>query len=384
MKRRLDLGELQFYWRMADVPAGRDSDVPAFLPFAFSFDPALGLVIQERNPQVLDWLRRIYEKEANVGYLQDGHALAKVYGDAFLDFLERATAARESRPRSVADIGCGGVYLLRALQGRGLDVCGVDPSPVTRLAAERAGVPILAQFYPLAGGRLGRDLIIHYDVLEHTADPVSFLQRHRGDLNPGGCIVFAVPDCTEHIASGDISMALHEHLNYFDEVSLERTVRAAGFRPLRIERASYGGVLYCAAEPDGEGARSSEVGWAPFERFRANAERTIKSFAALARKERALGVYVPLRGLPYLSTIGLHDGVRFFDDDPGLHGRYFDGFPSPVENFEDFVRRPTDVVLVASLAFGDKIAARIRERVGDRSEIVVWRDFCGLRAVAVR
>jgi hypothetical protein len=61
----------------------------------------------------------------------------------------------------------------------------------------------------------------------------------------------------------------------------------------------------------------------------------------------------------------LTKGVRFFDDDKGIHKKYFDGFPIAVENFEDLKNNPADVVIIISFAFGEKIKAKINEQLKD-------------------
>lgn len=60
----------------------------------------------------------------------------------------------------------------------------------------------------------------------------------------------AVPDCTKSIEMGDISIAIHEHVNYFDEISIRNVIELAGFYPLIIKKAPNGGVLFCAATKD--------------------------------------------------------------------------------------------------------------------------------------
>ena len=72
----LELGEVPFYWRIKKSITQPPQDIPARLPFAFSFMDDLQLVIQRRDPEVLKWLEHVYREDANVGYLQDGHALA--------------------------------------------------------------------------------------------------------------------------------------------------------------------------------------------------------------------------------------------------------------------------------------------------------------------
>ena len=129
MLETLSLGEVSFYWRMADKH-GAPGSVPTFLPFTFGFDARTQLITQEPNARVLEALRQSYLEDHNIGYLQEGHALADKYGQDFLGFIHRMLA-RCGRPiTSVLDVGCGGCYVLKALQGQGFAVFGVDPSPV--------------------------------------------------------------------------------------------------------------------------------------------------------------------------------------------------------------------------------------------------------------
>lgn len=377
----LHLGEVQFYWRMSTSPPEAGNVVPAFLPFSFSFDPALQLVIQQRNQIVLNWLDRVYQEDANVGYLQEGHALSASYGDEFVRFIEEVIASRSPRPRKVVDIGCGGVYLLKRLKEKNYEVMGIDPSPVTVQQAALLGIPVIPEFYPVQNASVQADLIYHHDVLEHVADPVSFLMAHKNDLNPGGCVIIAVPDCTENIQYGDISMLLHEHLNYFDVESLGHTVRSAGYRIISLERGRYGGVLYCAIEPvKNMGTIAMEPDFSKFEAFRTKATNVIGRFRDMVvpivrNGDRQLGIYVPLRAIPYLSVMKIHSGVRFFDDDPGIHRKVFDGFEVPVEDSEDLKRAPVQTLLIASLAFGDSIREKIQSSMAQHSKIVLWRNL---------
>jgi 2-polyprenyl-3-methyl-5-hydroxy-6-metoxy-1,4-benzoquinol methylase len=375
----LELGEVPFYWRVKKTAAQAPHDVPARLPFSFSFMEDLQLVIQKRNPVVLRWLERIYKRDANVGYLQEGHALAESYGGEFIEFFRRASSLLPTRPASAADIGCGGVYLLQRLREQGLKVKGIDPSPVTAAAGRKAGINIIPEFYPSPSLTEHFDVLFHYDVLEHIEDPVAFLRAHHANLSSHGALIFAVPDCSHHIALGDVSMLLHEHLNYFDEDSLARVLRAAGFEPLLLEPARHGGVLLCCAVPSaGRSVRTKPVdGFSKFQFFRAKAQATLQHFASLQHQcgQGELGLYVPLRAFPYLGKLPPETKVRFFDDDPGLRGCYYDGFDVVIENMDDLAARPPALVMICSLAFGNKIAARLRESLGDDLRIAIWSEL---------
>lgn len=373
MVKPLELGEFPFYWRTKKALAQPPHDVPGRLPFAFSYIEHLQLIIQKRDAVVSQWLEHVYKEDANVGYLQEGHALAESYGGEFIEFFRRASALLPKSPASAADIGCGGVYLLQKIRELGLAVKGIDPSPVTAAAGSKAGIEIIADFYPSPSLVERFDVLFHYDVLEHVEDPVSFLCAHHANLSADGALIFAVPDCTHHIKIGDVSMALHEHLNYFDNNSLENVVKAAGFRPLLLESSRHGGVLFCCAVPDGEqrflgASKYGSTGAKKFEEFFCRANRALERFAMRANFEGCLGLYVPLRAFPYLGLLSESQRLRFFDDDPGLRGRYFDGVDTPVENLHDLIQNPPERVFVCSLAFADQIASRLPQNI----DVVIW------------
>jgi 2-polyprenyl-3-methyl-5-hydroxy-6-metoxy-1,4-benzoquinol methylase len=379
MPKLFDLGEVPFYWRVKTTLTQMPRDVPVRLSFAFSFIDELQLVIQKRDPITLRWLERVYKEDANVGYLQDGHALAKSYSQDFIGFFRRAVALLPTPPSTAADIGCGGVYLLQMLRENGLQVTGIDPSPVTAIAGQRAGIQIISDFYPSLSLVERFDILIHYDVLEHVEDPVAFLRAHHNNLSEQGVLIFAVPDCSQHIALGDVSMLLHEHLNYFDEESLARVVLAAGFDLMLLEPARHGGVLFCCAVP-----KKSDVGRlrfaedsTKFQSFCAKAQVALLRFADLVRDSGrdGLGLYVPLRAFPYLAQLPSETKVRFFDDDPGLHGCYYDGYDCAVESIDELVNRPPARLIICSLAFGKKIAVKIHERRIKNLQIVIWPEL---------
>ncbi len=378
MPKTIDLGELSFYWRMADKHGARAS-APTLLPFAFGFDARTRLITQEPNARVLGALRSTYLEDHNIGYLQEGHALADKYGQDFLGFIQRMLAESGRPVTSVMDVGCGGCYILNALKRQGFAVFGIDPSPVAARSGRQIGIPIATGFYPVAHGFGKMDVVLSSGVLEHVPDPVMFLRGHREDLAPGGYIIISTPDSAPSIELGDPSMILHEHISYFDEDSLRRVVTEAGYEVLTVGYAGYGQSLYCFARPlearPGPSRASVDQGACDkFERFSERLGRSLAAFADHVRplmNDRSvdLGFYVPLRALPYLSILKVFDGVRFFDDDPGIHGKYFDGFDVPVENFQDLQARPVTQMIIMSLPHAPAIAKKIRVHFGDRMAV---------------
>ncbi|MDC1527533.1 class I SAM-dependent methyltransferase [Gammaproteobacteria bacterium] len=374
MRKILELGDVPFYWRVKSSPEQMPDNIPARLPFAFDFDEDLQLLIQHRDNKVLDWLEHVYKEDANVGYLQEGHALAASYGGEFIEFFSRALKLLPKKPASAADIGCGGVYLLQKVREMGIAVKGIDPSPVTAVTGAKAGIDIVPDFYPSSALTERFDVLFHYDVLEHVENPVEFLRAHHANLTSTGVVIFAVPDCTHHIRLGDVSMVLHEHLNYFDEESLANVVRTAGFEPLLLAPANHGGVLLCCAVKSSvDTTPRGPFDSAKYDEFCMRVDISLERFHDYVRQSDGgeLGLYVPLRAFPYLGFVGEEQRLRFFDDDPALHRCFYDGFTVRVENRVDLISNPPEKTLICSLSFGD----RISEKIPSNIKILKWAEL---------
>jgi SAM-dependent methyltransferase len=371
------LPAMPFYWRTRDTDRSNPGDPPQRLPFKFGFNHEHGLVVEECTDLLRQTLDDVYRREANVGFLQENNSLAKGYGEDFLAFLLDVLAAHPAR--RVLEIGCGGCWLLDRIRATGREVLGVDPSPVAGAAGREFGIPVIEEFFPPARLPMTPDLIVHVDVLEHAADPVAFLRTQHDALPAAGGLVVNVPDSTRSIALGDVSMALHQHVNMFDDGSLACVLRAAGFQPLRMQRSKFGGSLYCfATRMDGASPASKVNDTSYYERFTARATANIEAFrrsVEAARGDGTVGFFMPQRAFPYLAAIGWLEGFRIFDNMNVWHGRYLDGCNARVENGSDLESRPVDHIFVMSLTFGEEvkrfITARIpRTRVTTLAEIL--------------
>ena len=368
---------MPLYWRVSSTLPKSHSLIPSRFTFEFENGNVNGLVRQVIRPGLLTLLEEVYRAEHNVGYLQDGHMFSKGYGDDLLAFIARATAS--ATIRNAVEIGCGGCYVLERLAAKGIDVLGVDPSPIAAVKGREKGIRIISDFFPSKVISEKFDLILEADVLEHVSDPVEFLQLQQEHLTAQGKIIISVPDCTGSIAIGDVSMALHQHLNYFDVHSLARTVEAAGLVVEAIEPAKYGGSLYCcASRTAGASLKPANAFESGAQDFAERADKNLTRFRAtlndLAARGKSVGFYVPLRAAPFLAHKPTTGGYRFFDDTPHWHHQYIDGLDRPIENFAELQAVPVDSLFIMSLTFGDVIKNKV-VKAGIASEIVVLPDF---------
>jgi 2-polyprenyl-6-hydroxyphenyl methylase/3-demethylubiquinone-9 3-methyltransferase len=122
-----------------------------------------------------------------------------------LDYITSQIAAEFGRDLSddkpfaglrILDIGCGGGLLSEPMARLGADVVGADAAerniPVAQVHAEQSGLDIDYRFTTaeaLAAAGEQFDVILNMEVVEHVADPLSYLTACQQLLKPGGLMV---------------------------------------------------------------------------------------------------------------------------------------------------------------------------------------------------
>lgn len=122
-----------------------------------------------------------------------------------LDYITRQIAVEFDRDLTtpapfaglrILDIGCGGGLLSEPMARLGADVVGADAAarniPVAQIHAQQSGLTIdyrhcTAEDLVAAGEQF--DVVLNMEVVEHVADPQSFLTTCQQLLKPGGLMV---------------------------------------------------------------------------------------------------------------------------------------------------------------------------------------------------
>ena len=84
----MKLGEMPFYWRIKKSQKEIHDFLPSRMSYSFEFLPDLDLIQHKPTKLLLQNLEKMYLENSNIGFLQDGHNLAKGYGEDFYKFIK--------------------------------------------------------------------------------------------------------------------------------------------------------------------------------------------------------------------------------------------------------------------------------------------------------
>jgi SAM-dependent methyltransferase len=107
------------------------------------------------------------------------------------------------RPARILEFGCSSGFMLGPLIEAGHECFGIEPSGVFSDHLQRGGMSVARSLdeLPLADSERRFDLVMHFFVLEHIAQPRAFLAAQLALLKPSGKIVFEIPNAADPLYS---------------------------------------------------------------------------------------------------------------------------------------------------------------------------------------
>lgn len=179
--------------------------------------------------------------------------------DTGIDTADESThmkvVALVGRGQRVLELGCATGYVSEVLRGRGCRVVGIEvDSEAAKEAADVCDSVIVGDLDDLnldehlADERF--DVVLAADVLEHLRRPEELLVRLKGFIDPGGYLVFSIPN----VAHGSVRLALlngsfryrdtglldQGHLHFFTRETLYDLFQDAGYVVAHLERTLLG------------------------------------------------------------------------------------------------------------------------------------------------
>ena len=143
----------------------------------------------------------------------------------------------------ILEVGCSSGFMLYPLIAAGHFCVGVEPSGKFSEFLKQKGIRAFPSVEELVRTDLRGtfDLVMHFFVLEHIAEPWPFLQQQLDLLKPGGTLVFEIPNVADPLlgvykipAFGRFYWSV-AHPWYFSEKSLRHLLASVGV-PFEIRR----------------------------------------------------------------------------------------------------------------------------------------------------
>ncbi|MEW2912131.1 bifunctional 2-polyprenyl-6-hydroxyphenol methylase/3-demethylubiquinol 3-O-methyltransferase UbiG [Leisingera sp. JC11] len=165
------------------------------------------------------------------------------------EFGRDLTSRRPFEGLRLLDIGCGGGLLSEPMARLGAAVVGADAAegnlPVARIHAEQSGLEIdyrhtTAEALADAGEQF--DVVLNMEVVEHVADPLSYLTATQQLLKPGGLEIcstinrnpksFAMAIVGAEVIMRWLPRGTHEWSKFITPDELFELLRKAGLKPV--------------------------------------------------------------------------------------------------------------------------------------------------------
>jgi SAM-dependent methyltransferase len=285
-----------------------------------------------------------------------------------LELIERRGLGPDS---FVVELASNDGYLLKNYVEHGIPVLGIDPVPALCAAAEKNGVPSVAEFFGLEVARKlaaeGRqaDIIHANNVLAHVADTNGFVSGIAALLKPAGMAVIEFPYVRDLIDHCEFDTIYHEHLCYFSVTAVDHLLRRHGLYLNDVWRLPiHGGSLRLFIEKVEAPLESvtrllseekelglDRIGY--YREFSRRVEKLKDSLLAMLGDLKAQGKSIAAygaaaKGSTMINFAGIGTDLLAFVADKNVHkqGRYMPGQHVPIVAAEKIAEAQPDFVLL--------------------------------------
>jgi SAM-dependent methyltransferase len=155
-----------------------------------------------------------------------------------IDISFRYLPNPRGRKLRLLDVGCGNGGFLQAARDAGWLTFGVEPDPLGRHHADKAGHEVRPHIADWSGSDEPFDAITISHVIEHVHNPAELLSRAFALMRAGGHLFVDTPniDAVGHQIYGRHWRGLEppRHLVMFNRAGLRKAIGAAGFTGIRF------------------------------------------------------------------------------------------------------------------------------------------------------
>ncbi len=294
----------------------------------------------------------------------------------------------------VLDIGCNDGSQLDCFKALGWETYGVDPAQNLHEATSNKGHTVICDFFNTINTNLlpKMDVIVAQNVFAHTKYVDDFLQNCKKLMHEDTSL-FIQTSQKDMIANFEFDTVYHEHISFFNTMSMDTLTKNNGLVLNRILEHSIHGKSYIfeikLSKDDSINnihehlMRETEVGLydeALYQKFRDSVNEVVSNLKAEIDKYReeykCIGFGASAKG----QTLLCYGDIQLdyiIDENPLKIGRYSPKQNIPIVGLDHFENDESEKFLIVILAwnFREGIKEKIRERHLDREKVVIERYF---------
>lgn len=333
------------------------NNLPNILPFSYYYDEESCIIKQVYSKEIAEHLDKAYEYGSLLGTPMNKDGGGLLYLEDFWAFVTKSMP--NMGDKSVLEIGCGKGYLLKKFDDSCAKAIGIEPGQMNKDTWDELNVNVVNGFYPSDQITENFDAIVSFGVLEHIADDWQFMKDITAQLNDGGKVILAVPNCEEQYKKCDPSIFAHEHYSYHTMENLIYFLSKLGLKTTEKSYSDYGGMIYICAEKTDQEVNVPRPNFdieLYARRLNAFYDYLNDRINRAKNNNKTLGIYCSSR---IIAALPLSLKCRFFDDEESFYNRYYPPFNIPIENMKDLVSEPVDELWIFSYYFADIIADKI-------------------------
>ncbi|MBN7795253.1 class I SAM-dependent methyltransferase [Parahaliea mediterranea] len=350
-----------------DAPTGR---------IDLSFCTSCGHYFNRSFKPELVYYSKNYETSLYASHVFRNHASSLV---------DRFVSVYGIQDKKVLEIGCGRGDFLRSICEAGNN-CGIGfdtSAPFEGADPSLPNVSFVRDYFSPEHEEIRADLIVCQQVLEHTDNPLEFLNRlsQTRTFRVGRPIIYIeVPNGLYTARDLGIWDLIYEHVSYFTPSSISRLVKSCGLEILDMGESFGGQYLYVEAVAGGRSCAEKAASVSETEtgiarqfsgRFHAKMETYTAWMSANADFLQRTHIWgAGSKGITFSNLVDPQGRIAgLIDQNPKKHDRYIAGTGLPISGVSASALRDSAYVVVMNPQYTQEIESQLRE-LGSRAQVV--------------
>jgi SAM-dependent methyltransferase len=254
----------------------------------------------------------------------------------------------------------------------GMQPVGLEHGEDAVAAARAAGLQVQQGYmdrpsHTVEGGPFAAVFI--HNFIEHFPDPNVALLAMRHNLRSDGVAIVEVPNLDMILAQRMFSEFIGDHLLYFTQETLTRTLAANGFDVETCEPIWHDYVLSALCR------KRAPIDASGFVAAQRELTRALDEFVSRFGPKRVAIWGAGHQALAVIALTDLGSRVRYVvDSAPFKQGRFTPASHVPIVAPETLRSDPVDAVIVMAASYSDEVVRILREQFDRNLQVAVVRD----------